>query len=178
MPSFLVPDREAVSSLAAARDRAASARRAQAFLAEAATAHARDDGRSVAVTVGRGLADTSVFIARESGSALDTAALPDEIGVSVVTIGELRAGVLAAADVETRARRLGTLAEALALEPAVVDERVAEAWAKLRLLLRDSDQRMPVNDSWIAATAMALSIPVVTQDDDYVDVVGLSVLRV
>lgn len=130
------------------------------------------------MTAGRGLADTSVFIARESGRALATDALPAEIGVSVVTIGELRAGVLAAVDVETRDRRLGTLTEALALQPVPVDDRVAEAWAKLRLLLRESDQRMPVNDSWIAATAMALGVPVVTQDDDYVDVAGLQVLRV
>jgi hypothetical protein len=37
---------------------------------------------------------------------------------------------------------------------------------------------MPVNDSWIAATAMALGVPVVTQDEDYVDVAGLTVIRV
>jgi predicted nucleic acid-binding protein len=37
---------------------------------------------------------------------------------------------------------------------------------------------MPVNDSWIAATALALDVPVVTQDDDYVEVEGLEVVRV
>jgi predicted nucleic acid-binding protein len=37
---------------------------------------------------------------------------------------------------------------------------------------------MPVNDSWIAATAMAMGIPLVTQDDDYVEVAGLEVVRV
>jgi hypothetical protein len=119
-----------------------------------------------------------MFIARESGRSLDTALLPEEMAVSVVTIGELRAGVLAAEDIETRDRRLGTLAEALALQPMSIDERVAEAWAKLRLLLRDANKRMPVNDSWIAATAIALGVPVVTQDEDYVDVAGLRVLRV
>ena len=125
----------------------------------------------------RGLADTSVFIARESGRPLRTEVLPDEIGVSVITIGELRAGVLAATDVETRDRRLATLTQALALEPIPIEARVAESWAKLRLLLRDSGQRMPVNDSWIAATAMAMGIPVVTQDEDYVQVPGLDVIR-
>ena len=39
-------------------------------------------------------------------------------------------------------------------------------------------RRMPVNDSWIAATAMALRIPVITQDDDYLGVPGLEVIRV
>lgn len=126
----------------------------------------------------RGLADTTVFNARESGRPIQTESLPDEIAVSVITIGELRAGVLAAVDVETRDRRLATLTAALALEPMPVDAGVAESWARLRLLLRDSGQRMPVNDSWIAATAMALGVPIVTQDDDYVDVAGLSVIKV
>jgi predicted nucleic acid-binding protein len=126
----------------------------------------------------RGLADTTVFIARESGRSLEADSLPDEIGVSVITIGELRAGVLAAADVGTRDRRLATLTHALALEPIPVDGSVAESWARLRLLLRDSQQLMPVNDSWIAATALALGVPVVTQDDDYADVPGLAVIKV
>jgi predicted nucleic acid-binding protein len=128
--------------------------------------------------VTRGLVDTTVFIARESGRPLDVGALPDELAVSVVTIGELRAGVLAADTVDVRDRRLRTLTEASAVAPVPVDESVAEAWAKLRLLLRDSGQRMPVNDSWIAATAMALDIPVVTKDDDYVEVDGLEVVHV
>ena len=37
---------------------------------------------------------------------------------------------------------------------------------------------MPVNDSWIAATAISLGVPVVTQDDDYVEVPGLAVVHV
>lgn len=126
----------------------------------------------------RGLADTTVFIARESGRPLDHLALPDEIGVSVITTGELRAGVLAAVDVDTRSRRLATLTEALALQPIPVDDRVSESWARLRLLLRDSNQRMGVNDSWVAATALSLGVPVVTQDDDYADIAGLAVIKV
>lgn len=126
----------------------------------------------------RGLADTTVFIARECGRALQAELLPDEISVSVITIGELRAGVLAAVDVETRDRRLATLTQALALEPISIDGTVAESWARLRLLLRDSQQRMLVNDSWIAATALSLGVPVITQDDDYVDISGLAVIEV
>jgi hypothetical protein len=126
----------------------------------------------------RGLVDTTVFIARESGRPLDADRLPDEVAVSVITVGELRAGVLAAADVATRDRRLATLTEVLVLQPVPVDDQVAEAWATLRVLLRDSGQRMAVNDSWIAATAMALGVPVVTQDEDYVAIGGLEVITV
>jgi predicted nucleic acid-binding protein len=128
--------------------------------------------------VRQGLADTSLFIARESGRPLDVAAVPDELAISVVTIGELRAGVLAAPDSEVAARRLETLTQAMALDPVPVDEEVAGAWARLRLALRDQGLRMPVNDSWIAATAMALEVPVITQDDDYPTLALLDVVRV
>ena len=60
----------------------------------------------------RGLADTSVFIAHESGRPLDIAPLPDELAVSVITIGELRVGVLAAGTVAIRDLRLATLTAA------------------------------------------------------------------
>lgn len=130
------------------------------------------------MAVTRGLADTTVFIARESGRPIDEAALPDEISVSVITVGELRAGVLAADEVEDRDRRLATLTQVLAMEPVPVDADVADTWATLRIRLRDRGLRMPVNDSWIAATAMALGVPVVTQDDDYVEVDGLEVIKV
>lgn len=104
--------------------------------------------------------------------------MPAELAVSIVTIGELRAGVLAAADLGTRDRRLRTLTGALQLDPVPIDESVADAWARLRVLLRDTGQRMPVNVSWIAATALALGVPVVTQDDDFPDVEGLEVVAV
>ena len=126
----------------------------------------------------RGIADTSIFIARESGRPLDETNLPDELAISVITVGELRAGVLAAADVATRDRRLATLSEALTLEPMPIDQPVAEAWARLRVTLRDEGKRMPVNDSWIAATAISLGVPVVTQDADYVELSGLEIIRV
>lgn len=122
--------------------------------------------------------DTSVLIARETGRSVDIGSLPDGLAVSVITIGELRSGVLAADDVEVRDRRLSTLLGALLLDPLPVDTRVAEAWARLREELRVQGRRMPVNDSWIAATAIAHAVPVVTQDDDYADVPGLSVVRV
>jgi predicted nucleic acid-binding protein len=128
--------------------------------------------------VTRGLLDTSVFIAQESGRSLDVAALPDELTVSVITIGELRAGVLLAWDISDRARRLSTLEQALALDPVPVDGQVADAWARLRVSLLDVGRRMRVNDAWIAATALALNVPLVTQDADFAAVPGLPVVRV
>lgn len=67
---------------------------------------------------------------------------------------------------------------ALSLDPVPVDDRVAEAWARLRAALEQAGLRMPANDSWIVATAMSLGVPVVTQDDDYSELPGLSVIHV
>jgi len=126
----------------------------------------------------RALADTSVFIAREAHRPIDIKALPDRLAVSVITIGELRAGVLAASDAVIRDRRLDTLTAALWLEPIPIDVEVANAWARLRLALREAGMRMPVNDSWIAATAMALDVPIVTQDEVFPILAGLDVIKV
>jgi predicted nucleic acid-binding protein len=129
--------------------------------------------------VSQGLADTSVFIARELGRPINLAALPDDLSVSMITIGELRAGALVASDVDMRERRFATLLAALSLDPVPIDHEVAQAWARLRVRLRDAGKRMPVNDSWIAATAIALGLPVVSQDADYdVSVEGLEVIHV
>lgn len=126
----------------------------------------------------RAVVDTSVFIARESGPPIDVDAVPDELAVSVITIGELRAGVLAAEDSSTRVRRLDTYRRALTFDPVPVDESIAESWAYLRVLLREAGIRMAINDSWSAATALALDIPLLTQDADHVDLEGLQIIRV
>lgn len=123
------------------------------------------------------VADTSLFIARNQCRPLADAP-PVRVTVSVITVGELRLGVLAAVDAPTRARRLATLSLVEALEPVPVDRAVAAAWAELRVALRDAGRRMPLNDSWIAATALSRGVPVVTQDADYDGVPGLTVIRV
>jgi predicted nucleic acid-binding protein len=123
------------------------------------------------------IADTSLFIALEQKRAL-AGTPPSRIAVSVVTIGELRLGVLAAIDGPARARRLETLSRAEALEPLPIDSQVAHAWATLRLALRDEGRRMSLNDSWIAATAIAHHLPIAAQDSDYDGVPGLQVIRV
>jgi hypothetical protein len=122
------------------------------------------------------LADTSLFIALEQDRPLSERP-PQRVAVSVVTVGELRLGVLAAETGEVRARRLETLSKVQELDPLPIDEQVAHSWATLRLALRDQGKRMPINDSWIAATAIANRIPVASQDGDYDDVPGITVIR-
>lgn len=123
------------------------------------------------------LADTSLFIATEQNRPISFQP-PDQVAVSIVTIAELRLGVLAAMDGSSRAQRLETLTFALSFDPIPIDETVANSWASLRLALRDIGKRIPINDSWIAATAIAFDLPVVSQDCDYDDIPGLHVMKI
>jgi predicted nucleic acid-binding protein len=114
-----------------------------------------------------GLLDTSVFIAREVERPLGE--LPARVTVSVVTIAELELGVLHAADAASRARRGDTLALAKTAEPVPVSESIMGAWARLVVDCRVAGIQRTVKlvDALIAATAIDLGLPVVTQDDDY-----------
>jgi len=115
--------------------------------------------------VSRGLLDTSVFIAREQRRPL--ARLPDELAVSVITIGELELGVLAAVDPERRAQRADTLALARSADPIAVTEAVMGAFARLTHDCRQAGRRPKILDALIAATAIEHGLAVVTQDDDF-----------
>jgi predicted nucleic acid-binding protein len=122
------------------------------------------------------LIDTSVLIGWEN-DRFDKDKMPASVSISVITVAELRLGVLTAVSLDARARRMATLRLVESLEPLPVDDRVADAWAELVAGLRAAGRRAPVNDSWIAATAIARGMAVATQDDDYDGMPGLDVIR-
>jgi predicted nucleic acid-binding protein len=117
-----------------------------------------------------GLLDTSVFIARETGRSLGE--LPPHVAVSVITIGELQLGVLAAQESTIRARRADTLALARAADPIPISEAVMVTWARLVADCRRADihRTVRLTDALIAATAVEHGLPVVTQDEDYAQI--------
>lgn len=101
------------------------------------------------------LVDTSILVA-----AVDA---PD-VGawcVSTISVGELEAGVLLATDGPVRAARLRRLGAVLADAPLLgVDRAVAARYGELRA----ASGRMPSNDLWIAATAIAHDLVLATAD--------------
>jgi len=107
--------------------------------------------------------------------------MPVASAISSITRAELRVGVFAANTVALRDRRIATL-EASARFPVIpVDDEVARTWAQMRVHLAAAERRVNVNDIWIAATAAAYEIPVLTQDDDFEvlnGVAGLTVIPV
>jgi predicted nucleic acid-binding protein len=112
------------------------------------------------------VADTSVFVAGEAGRPPGNA--PDgDVLVSVVTLAELRVGVLRARDAPTRAAREATLGLARRFIPLAVDERVADRLAEMVAALREAERRVNLFDAIIAATADVHGLAVWTCDDDF-----------
>ena len=105
------------------------------------------------------LVDTSVLI-----DSLDSIDGEKEglCAVSVVTVGELHAGVLLASHGPTQAARLQRLSDVLSLAAVLdVTRSVAVAYGELRMA---APVRVPSNDLWIAATAIAHDLELVTAD--------------
>ncbi|MGH2919738.1 MAG: PIN domain-containing protein [Solirubrobacteraceae bacterium] len=125
----------------------------------------------------RAIADTSVFIARETGWPLGD--LPDEIAVSVITGAELELGVLRAAGPASRAARLATLSRVRAAYPLLpIDDATASCFARLADEQLRAGRKPRRHDTWIAATALRHSAAVLTQDDDFTTFGSVQVIQV
>ena len=87
--------------------------------------------------------------------------LDGDCAVSVVTVGELHAGVLLAAGDATQATRLRRLSAVLDIATVLaVDCAVTARYGELRMVTG----RAPSNDLWIAATALAHDLELLTAD--------------
>ena len=122
--------------------------------------------------------DTSIFVAVEQRRGLSRP-LPDQIGVSVVTLAELELGVLLAEDSDTRAERLATLTRLREHTAGIpIDDRIASGYARLAARQLTGGRRPRVHDTWIAATALVHDAEVWTQDADFSALAGVDVITV
>jgi len=101
-----------------------------------------------------------------------TPRLDGDCAVSVITVGELHAGVLLAAEDATQASRLRRLAAVLDIATVLdVDRAVTARYGELRA----AAGRGPSNDLWIAATALAHDLELVTGDQGQAAIPGIRV---
>jgi predicted nucleic acid-binding protein len=128
--------------------------------------------------VSTAILDTSVFVAVEQERPL-ARPLPEQVGVSVVTLAELELGVLMARDADVRATRLATLTGVREQAAGVpIDDRVSSAYARLAARELCAGRKPRVNDTWIAATAYVHGAAVWTQDADFTAFGGVDIVRV
>jgi toxin FitB len=131
--------------------------------------------------VTRGLLDTSVVIARDEDAEV-AKALPQEIAISMATLAELHYGVLVAKDDVTRQYRLQRLGIVeSSIQPILIDAQVARAFAAVAHAVKTAGRqpRARVMDLWIAATALALRIPLYTRNaEDFESLQNLIEVRI
>ena len=108
----------------------------------------------------RGLADTSVLIELES---IGTAALPEELAISAVSLAELAAGPHATDDRRERARRQDRLQRIqVTFDPIPFDADAARAYGQIYAAVRSAGRKARGRrfaDLLIAATALAARLP-------------------
>jgi predicted nucleic acid-binding protein len=118
------------------------------------------------------LLDTSAVIASADAIRLRSA---DTAAISVITIGELHAGVRLASDPSVRAVRQTRLATVRALfVPLPVDEPIAETYGELLAIARTGRRASKATDLLIIATAWATGRTLVTLDDAQASLAGLA----
>jgi predicted nucleic acid-binding protein len=121
-----------------------------------------------------GLLDTNVLI---HWPRLAADQLPRATAISTITIAELGAGVLTAADPRSRASRLDILQRAESdFDPLPFDIAAARAYARVTAAVRHAGRapRSRVADQMIAAIAIANDLPLFTTNTS--DFVGLEQL--
>jgi predicted nucleic acid-binding protein len=105
------------------------------------------------------LLDTSVLI---GARAPDPDVVQGGWALSAISLGELSAGVLIATDPAVRAARLRRATSVAAEAPVLaIDRAVAARYGELRA----ASGRKPTNDLWIAATALAHDLTLITRDE-------------
>lgn len=108
------------------------------------------------------LLDTSVIIAYD----LPGVDLPGTAAISVITLGELRAGVALARDADMRAGRERRLAAIrAAFRPLPVDESVAERFGDILAVARAERRTAKATDLLIIATAATHERVLYTRDE-------------
>ncbi len=126
---------------------------------------------------GPAILDTSIFVAIEQGRKL-ARSLPDQVGVSVVTLAELELGVLMAKESEARAMRLATLTRVREQTAGLpVDDRVASSYARLAASELHAGRKPRIHDTWIAATALTHGGEVWTKDKDFTNFSAVQIVR-
>lgn len=125
------------------------------------------------------LLDTSVLIA--AADQADGFDLPASAAISVVSLGELRAGVLLARGAtitDARSARLAAIRGAFVAIP--VDEAVADAYGAVLVAARSARRMAKATDLLIIATALVTERVLHTRDDaqaGLAELVGVPVLR-
>jgi predicted nucleic acid-binding protein len=115
------------------------------------------------------LLDSSAYIAFKKKHPEVIEALPqaEEIWMSPIVLGELRAGFLQGTKRESNERELRMFLESPRVSVLAADDETSERYATIRVALKKAGTPVAANDLWIAASAMQHGLPILTSDRDF-----------
>jgi tRNA(fMet)-specific endonuclease VapC len=97
------------------------------------------------------------------------------LAVSVIAYGEIYEGLLSSTSAVERRAQLDEFVAAVELIAPTVE--VARRYAAARLRLREKGLLIPDNDLWIAATALAYDLTLVSRDEHFRRIVNLKLYQ-
>lgn len=117
----------------------------------------------------RVLADTSAYSAflRGHQGVAEVLRVADEIRVTPIVLGELRAGHLRGSRRRTNEEQLRFFLSSPRVGTIAIDAETAERYAVIVSSLRAAGTMISTNDAWIAASAMQHGLTVLTTDADF-----------
>ena len=128
----------------------------------------------------RVLLDTNIYsdLLRGKQAIVDLLKEPEIIAISVISIGELRAGF---ENSKRKSENLEELETFLYIPRVViydVDDETTEFYAKIISELKRSGNPIPTNDIWISALALQHGIKLLSRDKHFKKVGGLLLVEI
>ena len=102
----------------------------------------------------------------------------NEIVISQIVIGELRAGFVAGDRRDINEQQLQRFLDSPGVQTVSITDATTKLFAKTYLELRQAGTPIGVNDMWIAAISLEHTVPLLTTDTDFSNVSSLELLPV
>ena len=122
------------------------------------------------------LIDTNIYVAfkRNDSTVIHWMQQAESIAMNVVVFGELLAGFKGGNKEAQNRNELDQFLDTPRVQLLNADERTADFFALVFNNLKQSGKPIPVNDIWIAASAMQHGRTLMTLDRHFTHIVGLS----
>lgn len=124
------------------------------------------------------LLDTNIYsaLARSDADVVDRAERAELLCLSVISLGELRAGFVGGAQREQNERIFQEFLSRPTASLLLIDEETTMVYGELVVALRRRGTPIPTNDMWIAAHALQHDLTLDTRDGHFRHVPGLKLV--